>query len=79
MKTHNKTPLEQMKSKLEEHGVLYNEEERIFNTYKMSERETNAVLEGLEEIKSGDVLSHSNVMEETKKRYPKLFADGSLV
>jgi predicted transcriptional regulator len=51
----------------------------FFDNYEMSEKEINAVSEGLEQVKKGDVISHKDVMEETSKRYPNLFIDGSLV
>jgi predicted transcriptional regulator len=51
----------------------------FFDNYEMSEKEINAVSEGLEQVKKGDVISHKEVMEETRKRYANLFIDGSLV
>lgn len=76
---HDESLLEQVKALLESHGVMYNEEKNITNTYEMSDNERNAVLEGLEEIELGNIISHKEVMDETRKRYPNLFVDGNLV
>lgn len=51
----------------------------LSDSYEMSESEKNAILEGLAEVERGDTVSHHDVIKETKKRYPHLFADGSLV
>lgn len=76
---HDESLLEQVKTLLESHGVAYYEEKNTTNTYEMSENERNTVLEGLEDVKRGNIIFHKEVMEESRKRYPRLFTDGSLV
>ena len=73
---HDESLLEQVRALFEKHGVMYCEEKA---SDEMSERERNAILEGLEEIELGNIISHKEVMDETRKRYPNLFMDGNLV
>lgn len=40
---------------------------------KLKEAQKTVINEGLKALKNGKAMEHNQVMEETKKRYPKLF------
>jgi predicted transcriptional regulator len=41
--------------------------------YQLTERERKAVEEGLEDFRNGRVLSHEEVMRQTRAKFPQLF------
>lgn len=41
----------------------------------LTEAQKTAINEGLKALKTGKVAEHSQVMEETKRRYPNLFKE----